>query len=60
MENMMPKVKEVFKTFEEYEKAWHDHVRPKQSPQSMYWDGQFDEFPYIDWEENVEISITLP
>lgn len=58
------KVREVFPTFEDYNTWWHKRLISQNAHKpafinktSMYFDGQFDEWPYIFWKENVEVKI---
>lgn len=52
------RVQDHFHSFEDWETVWHLNFKrrnPKYK-QSMYMDGQFDEFPYIMWDDNELIS----
>lgn len=45
-------------SFETYEKWWHKNYQ-KNNPNfrnTIYMDGQFDELPYLQWEEMEEID----
>lgn len=48
-----------FKTFDEFEEAWHAAFKEKNpdwSNMPLYTNAQFDELPYIYWDEYYKIK----
>lgn len=48
------RVKDHFPTFDDWNEVWHKMWKRKHPnwAETMYVDGQFDELPYIIWEDN--------
>jgi len=50
----MMKLRDKFSSFEEFNSWWHKETQKHVDIHSIYWDGQFDDIPYVMWEENGE------
>ncbi len=53
------RVKDAFRTFSDWNCAWHQAFQRHSTnwkDSDMYTNGQFDEIPYIEWDENALID----